>query len=37
MAFEALFREKFDICEQMWGGTFRVGHGVEKVSAAILM
>jgi hypothetical protein len=23
--FEAPFREKFDICEQIWGGTFRMG------------
>jgi hypothetical protein len=34
MSFEALFRDKFDICEQIWGGTFRLGLGVEKVSGA---
>ena len=27
MTFEALFREKFDICEQIQGGTFRLGLG----------
>jgi hypothetical protein len=37
MPFEVLFREKFDICEQIWGGTFRLCLGVEKVSALILM
>jgi len=36
MHFEALFREKFDICEQVQGGTLRFGLGVEKVSDAIV-
>ena len=36
MPFEALFREKFDICEQIWRGTFRMGLGIEKFSAAIV-
>jgi len=36
MHFEALFREKFDICEQIWGGTFSLGLGVENISGAIV-
>jgi len=36
MHFEALIREKFDICEQIWGGTLRLGLGVVKFSGAIV-
>jgi len=36
MPFEALFREKFDICEQIQGGTCRLGLGVQKFSGAIV-